>query len=236
MGIIIAPLLFFEGQQNRIYNIARSWKSIVSMTVVMIIIATVLTSFSLKWLLNLSLPFAFILAAISTPTDATATESVIHGLKMPKNILHFLRNESLFNDASGIVLLNMAVGWYLSRHLQIGYTFAGFLYSALGGIIFSIIVSSILVLLRQELLRKNLKFLVNNYNPTSALLIIYIMTPILIYYAAEAIHVSGIIAVVISGLIHNAESERIRLTNLNFIYNGSQTKHLLTDVLNCMFL
>lgn len=48
MGIIIAPLLFFEGQQNRIYNITRSWKSIVSMTVVMIIIATVLTSFSLK--------------------------------------------------------------------------------------------------------------------------------------------------------------------------------------------
>lgn len=52
MGIIIAPLLFFEGQQNRIYSIARSWRSIISITVIMIIIATTVDTLGLKWLLD----------------------------------------------------------------------------------------------------------------------------------------------------------------------------------------
>ena len=109
MGIIIAPLLFFEGQQNRIYSIARSWRSIISITVIMIIIATTVDTLGLKWLFGLSFPVSLILAAISTPTDATATESVIHGLKIPAGVSKYLKNESLFNDASGIILLNMGV-------------------------------------------------------------------------------------------------------------------------------
>lgn len=234
MGLIIAPLLFFEGQQNRLYSIARSWKSIVSITVIMILIATMFAAFSLKLTMGLSLSLSFILAAISTPTDATATESVTHGLKIPHVVEKYLKNESLFNDASGIILLNMAVSWYLSKHLQIGFTFVRFLYSAIGGIVFGLLASIVLVLIRQQLLRRNLKFVANNYDPTTAILLLYILTPILLYYAAEEIHVSGIIAVVVSGLIHNAETERSRLTNLNFIYNGFQTIRTLSDLLNCI--
>ena len=232
MGLIIAPLLFFEGQQNRLYNIARSWKSIVSITVIMILIATIVASFSLRGILGLSLPLCFILAAISTPTDATATESVVHGLKVPKKISRYLKNESLFNDASGIILLNMAIGWYLSKNLQIGYTFVQFIYSALGGIIFGSVFSILLILIRQKLLRKNLQFVSNNYNPTTAILIFYLLTPILLYYFAEEINVSGIIAVVVAGLIHNAEAERSKLTNVAFIYNNFQSVRILSDLLN----
>lgn len=232
MGLVIAPLLFFEGQQNRLYNIVRSWKSIVSLTVVMILIATIAAAFGLKFALGLSLPFSFILAAISTPTDATAAESVVHGLKMPHLVEKHLKNESLFNDASGIILLNMAVTWYLSRQLQIAHTFGTFLYSAIGGIVFGVFISAVLVLIRQQLLRHNLKFVVNNFNPTTAILILYVLTPIIVYFLAEKIHISGIIAVVVSGLIHDAETERSRLTNLNFTYNEFQTVGVLSDLLN----
>lgn len=232
MGLIIAPLLFFEGQQNRLANIARSWKSIVSITVIMILLATVVAAFGLKRLLGISLPLAFILAAISTPTDATAAESVTHGLKLPSLVEHHLKNESLFNDASGIILLNMAVTWYLSRHLEIVHTILNFLYSVIGGILFGLIISAILVLIRQQLLRKELKFIINSFNSTTAILILYLLTPILMYFAAEEIHVSGIIAVVVAGLIHNAESERSRLTNLRFTYNEHQMIETFSDLLN----
>ena len=44
--------------------------------------------------------------------------------------------------------------------------------------------------------------------------VIFFLTPLIIYFLAEEIHVSGIIAVVARrGLIHNVESERRRLTN-----------------------
>ena len=41
--------------------------------------------------------------------------------------------ESLFNDASGIILLNMGVLWYLQGSVRIGQTIWAFLYSAIGG-------------------------------------------------------------------------------------------------------
>lgn len=232
MGLVVAPLLFFEGQNNRLYNIARSWKSIISITVVMIIIATVVAAFGIKWLFGLSLPLSFILAAISTPTDATATESVTHGLKMPNRVKKHLKNESLFNDASGIILLDMAISWYVSKKLEISHTIVSFLYSAGGGILVGLGISALLVLMRQKLLRANLRFVKSSYNPTNAIIVIYVLTPFLLYFFAESIHVSGIIAVVVAGLVHRAEIERSRLTSLYITYNSFQLSGLISDILN----
>ncbi|TSO26269.1 cation:proton antiporter [Lactobacillus sp. LL6] len=232
MGLIVAPLLFFEGQNNSLYAIARRWKSIVSITVVMIIIATVVAAFGIKWLIGLALPLSFILAAISTPTDATATESVIHGLKMPSKVSKYLQNESLFNDASGIILLEMATTWYLSKKLEITHTVTSFLYSAGGGIILGLMVAGILVIFRQKLVRTDLRFVEGSYNPANALIAIYLLTPFLLYYFAEWLHVSGIIAVVVAGLVHRAEFERSRLTNVYMIYNSTQLSNFISDFLN----
>lgn len=33
MGLIVAPLLFFEGQRTRLYSILRSWRAILGLTV-----------------------------------------------------------------------------------------------------------------------------------------------------------------------------------------------------------
>nr|WP_255405344.1 cation:proton antiporter [Lactobacillus sp. UMNPBX14] len=85
LGLIVAPLLFFEGQRTRLYSILRSWRAILGLTVVMIVLATVVAGLGV-YAIGLSLPLSFILASVSTPTDATATESVIHGLKLPKKI------------------------------------------------------------------------------------------------------------------------------------------------------
>lgn len=84
IGLIVAPLLFFEGQRTRLYSVLRSWRAILGLTVVMIILATTAAGFGIYLSLGVSLPMSFILVAISTPTDATATESVTHGLKLPK--------------------------------------------------------------------------------------------------------------------------------------------------------
>lgn len=234
MGMVVAPLLFFEGQNNRLYDIVRSWKSIISITVVMIILTTVVAAFSVQWLFNLSLPLCFILAAISTPTDATATESVTHGLKMPNSVGEYLKNESLFNDASGIILLEMATSWYISKKLELVHTFTSFLYSAGGGIIIGLIIAAFLVLIRQKLLRANFNFVRSSYNPLNAISVLYILTPTLLYYGAESIHVSGIITVVVAGLVHRAEIERSRLTNIYTTYNGFQLSSLITDILNAI--
>ncbi|MBN7276014.1 cation:proton antiporter [Lactobacillus acetotolerans] len=232
LGIIVAPLLFFEAQGKRIYNIVRSWKSIIGITVIMTLIATILAAFSLKWLIGLSLPLSFILAAISTPTDATAAESVSHGLELPEKVENYLENESLLNDASGIILLNMAISWYLWQHLEIATTFINFLYSTIGGIVLGLGVSAILILIRERLVRVNLDLVTNETYAVTAITIFYVLTPALLYFLAQAIKVSGIITVVAAGLAHSAEQERSRITSINLTYNNFQITNTLTDILN----
>lgn len=151
------------------------------------------------------------------PTDAIATESVTHGLKLPKKIAFYLKDESLFNDASGIILLNMAVDWYLHQELRIGQAIGNFLYSAGGGIFLGALVATLLVFLRQESFRSKYHLSAGVAMPVE---VIFFLTPLIIYFLAEEIHVSGIIAVVAAGLIHNVESERSRLTNAFIFYNG----------------
>lgn len=54
MGLIVAPLLFFEGQRTRLYNVLRSWGAIVGLTVIMIILATITAGFGIYFSMGLS--------------------------------------------------------------------------------------------------------------------------------------------------------------------------------------
>ncbi|WWL93252.1 cation:proton antiporter [Pediococcus acidilactici] len=85
----------------------------------------------LTWLLHVTLsiaaPLALAIAAIITPTDATAFDSVIEGRKIRRVIRDTLKTESLFNDATGIVLLQAAMLWLQKGQLVIGQNLLDFL-------------------------------------------------------------------------------------------------------------
>ncbi|VDG30787.1 sodium:proton antiporter [Lactobacillus pentosus] [Lactiplantibacillus mudanjiangensis] len=232
IGLIVAPLLYFEGQNTRLNLVGRHVKEIISLTVGMVVLCAVVAGLGTHWLTGLGLPLAFILAAISTPTDATATESVTMGLVLPRREETSLKLESLFNDASGIILLNMAVLWYINGYVNYPQTLESFVYSAGGGIVFGGIVSVVIVYLRQLMLRSKLNFINNTYNNGTPLKVIYLMTPFILYFGAEALGVSGIIAVVFAGLVHNAEGERSAFTNPQLASDIYQLIGLLSDLLN----
>lgn len=102
MLLVIAPLLFFEGQRTMNYIVWEKYRNIISTAIVMAIIIAIVGMVPIHSLLGVTLPLALIIAAISTPTDATALESVSEGLSVPKRIGSMLKMESLFNDATGI--------------------------------------------------------------------------------------------------------------------------------------
>jgi CPA1 family monovalent cation:H+ antiporter len=54
-------------------------------------------------------PLALALAAIVTPTDAVAVKSMTGNNDMPKGVGEALELESLFNDATGLVMLDLAL-------------------------------------------------------------------------------------------------------------------------------
>ncbi|MCG0755392.1 Na(+)/H(+) antiporter [Lactiplantibacillus plantarum] len=232
IGLIVAPLLYFEGQNTRLNLVGRHVREIVSLTVGMVILCAVMAGLGTSLLAGVGLPLAFILAAISTPTDATATESVTMGRVLPQREQTSLKLESLFNDASGIILLNMAILWYVNGYINYSQTLWDFVYAAGGGIAFGGLVSGLIVYIRQLMLRSKLNFINNTYNNGTPLKVIYLMTPFVLYFGAEALGVSGIIAVVFAGLVHNAEGERSALANPQLASDIYQLIGLLSDILN----
>ncbi|TGD22964.1 sodium:proton antiporter [Companilactobacillus suantsaicola] len=225
LGLIIAPLLFFEGQATQLRVVGQEIKHIIQTAVFLVLLCMIFAEFSVHLFAGISLPLAFILAAVSTPTDATAMESVTNGLKVPKEEGTFLKMESLFNDASGIILLNMAALWYANGYVNYTETLRDFLISAVGGVVFGFLSAFIIVLFRQVIIR-------SSFNSLNAQNILYIVTPLVIYFLAEKIHVSGIIAVVCAGLVHNAEAQRSKLTNAPQVHQGMGLVSLITETFN----
>lgn len=73
---IVAPLIYFEGQSTRINLIGKRLRQILETAVLLVIVGTVFAGFSVS-LLGIPLVLAFLMGALSTPTDATATESIL---------------------------------------------------------------------------------------------------------------------------------------------------------------
>lgn len=221
---VVAPLIYFEGQSTRINLIGKKLRQILETAVLLVVIGTVFAGFSVS-LLGIPIALAFLMGALSTPTDATATESVSENLIVPERQENILKMESLFNDASGIILVTAMALWVKNGHLNYQQTFFDFLGSAGGGIIIGIVAALVMISFRQFLGRINR----NAYN---AQILLFISTPFFIYFVAEELKVSGIIAVVCAGLMQNSESARSRFITPRQFHNGLVLLRLLQEILN----
>lgn len=227
MILLVAPLLFYEGQATAFSFVRHHLKVIVGITVIMVALSTLLAGFSLHYFLGLSLPLAFVMAAISTPTDATATASVSEGLELPKKTNSLLKLESLFNDASGLVLLQATAVWLVLDELSIRHIMTDFFISAIGGVLVGFIISMLLMYFRQHILRVFI-------NTVSIQTLIYLVTPFMIYIIAEELHLSGIIAVVVSGLLHNSEERVALFADARQNFTAREFQRVFADLLNSL--
>jgi Na+/H+ antiporter len=138
-----------------------------------------------------ALPLAagFCLGAIVSPPDAVAAKAILQRLPVPPRLVTILEGESLVNDASGLMLYRMAAATTLTgvfnwsdAALMFGQLTAG---GVAVGAVAGLTANAIVTRLRDAQL--------------------IILTSFLLAYAtyigAEALHVSGVLAVVTTGLI-----------------------------------
>src|SRR5699024_8862117 len=131
------------------------------------------------------------LGAIITPTDAVAVTSITNKMLVPSVVMDTLENESLFNDASGIVALNLAIAAAVTGQFSLISGIGNFLYVFFGSIVVGEILSSIIVSLRLRLINMHV-------DAPSVMFPFTLLTPFVVYLISEAIGVSGILAVVVT--------------------------------------
>lgn len=227
MMVVIAPLMFNDGQNQSFRYLTSNYKSIFSISVVLALVTVLIAGGLLHLALPMafSLSLAFVLAAIITPTDAVAVKSLTSNMTVPENVNGALEYESLFNDASGIVLLDLSLAAYRSGEFSVSHGLWIFAYVFFGGIIFGAIMGDLLIALRQRLMR-------NHVDIGSIVIPINVMTPIVVYWLAEELHFSGILAVVSAGIVHSILYDRLRLTSTKVQMATTTIWNIISDALN----
>lgn len=225
--LIIAPLMFNDGQNTSARQLSRRLSQILSMAVYLALITVLILGFGLHLLLphSFSLPVAFMLAAIITPTDAVAVKSLTTTVEMPENVNMTLEHESLFNDASGIVLFGLAESALSSGQFSLIHGIWTFVYVFFGGILFGALIGALLINLRTTLMSRHVDI-------ASIVIPINVMTPIIIYWLAEELHLSGILAVVAAGIMHSILYDRLHLTSTKVQISTNTIWAIISNALN----
>jgi monovalent cation/hydrogen antiporter len=188
--LVIPPLLYSAARRSSLLAIRANWRPITSLSVVLVL----LTAFAVGALASLvapGLPFAAAMAlgAAVAPPDPVAALSIGRRAGLPPRLMTLIGGEGLLNDATALTTLQIAIAATVGGGFSLAYAAGKFVLAAAGGLLIGAAVGYVLRLAR-HLLRDPL---VAN---TASL-----ATPFLAYLAGEEAHVSGVLAVVIAGLM-----------------------------------
>ena len=148
-------------------------------------------------LTGLPWPAAFVLGAIISPTDAIAATAIANRLRVPQRIVTILEGESLVNDATALVAYRFAIAAMVTGRFSLSEASGGFILVALGGTGIGLAVGWLAGRVQRRL------------DDPPIQITISLLTPFAAYIPAERFHVSGVLAVVASGLFLGWRAPRI---------------------------
>ena len=161
-----------------------------------------------------------VLGAVVAPTDAIAASAIAKRVGLPKRLVDILEGESLLNDASALLALEFGLVLLVGGETPT-FTFGAFrlIYLTAIGILIGLVIGAIVHAVEHRI----------DDGPIEISL--SILTPYVAYLTADAIHASGVLAVVACGLYLSRQSSHIfspavRLQawavweSLTFVLNG----------------
>ncbi len=186
---ILPPLLYSAALDSSAIQIRTNVRSIALLAVGLVLFSTACIGLVAWWLVpGLPLGAALALAAVVAPPDAVAAVSIGRHLGLPRRVMTVLSGESLFNDATALTALRVAVGAGVGTSFSLTAALGGFLLTAAGGVVLGAVLGRVVHQVRLRLRDPRLE---------SAL---GLVVPFAAYALAEEIHVSGVLAVVMTGL------------------------------------
>ena len=226
LAMVIGPLLFREAEEADITSVLKHWRIIVYLIFPVIFIST-LSLGALAHFLWLSLPLAACLAvgAALGPTDLVAFASLSERFRFPKRVSNILKGEGLLNDASGLVAFQMALAAWTTGTFSLSQAGTSLALSILGGFVVGFVTAMVNRFLHSFLLSVRATDIASE-------LLLELSLPLMTFFIAEEIHVSGIIAVVVAGILKASRFKKITLLEAQVDTVTDTVWHTVTFMLN----
>lgn len=226
LALVIGPLLFREAQESDITSILKHWRIVLYLIFPVIFIST-LSIGGLAHVLWVSLPLAACVAvgAALGPTDLVAFASLSERFTFSKRISNILKGEGLLNDASGLVAFRMALIAWTTGAFSLSQAGSSLAISIIGGFAIGFLTAIINRFLHTFLLSVRITDIASE-------LLLELSLPLLTFYLAENLHVSGIIAVVVAGILKASRFKKINLLEAQVDTVTETVWHTVTFILN----
>ena len=185
----LPPLLYAATAKLSVFDFRRNITATLLMSIVLVLFTTATAGLTAWWLLpGATLAQGLALGAVVAPPDAVAATALGHRLGLPRKITSLLEGESLVNDATALVTLGVVVGAFTAR-VDVGDVAVDIVRSAGGGIGIGIVAAFVLVQVRKRV-----------DDPVLDTLLSF-AAPYIAFLPAEQIHASGVLSVVVTGIV-----------------------------------
>lgn len=200
--LLFLPPLLFEAAWSISFKEMRKWWRIIGSFAFLVVFFTALSVAVVTnhFIPGFTIAFGFLLGGIVSPPDAVSTGAILKFVKIPKSTTAILEGESLLNDASSLIIFRFALIAIGTGQFFWQQAALSFLWMVLGGAAIGLLLGWLFV--------KAHKWL-----PTDAPsdITLTLIEPYILYWVAEELHCSGVLAVVCGGLYLSAK----RLVFLN---------------------
>lgn len=186
LALFVAPVLLdaaFDASQR---DLRTNWRAVAGLAVGAVVLTVVIVAVVAHALVP-GLPWAAAIAlgAIVAPPDAAAATAVLKQLRPPHRLLVILEGESLFNDASALLIYRFAVG-AVATGLVSGWTFGGTLVLvSVGSVALGLALSWVLFRVMPHI------------HDVATAVIVQFCTTFAVWILAERLHLSGILTTVV---------------------------------------
>lgn len=202
--VVLPPLLYAASEELPWRDLRAVWRP-VTVLAVGLVLASAAAVAAVTWAVGaVPASMAFVLGAVLASTDPVAVSALGRRLSLPPRVQALVQAESLFNDATSLVLFQIAVSIAVARTAKtimagsvLLHGAGQFAVLAAGGATVGGVIAAGVIPVRRRVTDPVLET------------VLALVTPYAAYVFGEALHVSPVMAVIVAGLAIGRRRDRI---------------------------
>ena len=192
--IFLPPLLYDTGVFISPRDLRRNAGPIALLAVGLVIVTMAAVALVAHLVAGLAWAPAFVLGATVSSTDPTVVSALAEHVQLPRRVLAIIEGEGLFNDACGLVLFRIALAAVVTGAFSPVLAVPSFIITAAGGLALGWGIGWVAGRIRRSVENPQIEITLS------------LLTPYAAWIPAEALGVSGVLAVVAAGIYIGQES------------------------------
>lgn len=189
LALFVPPLLFEAALHVEFHKLRSDLLPVLTLAVPGVLLSALIVG-GLLTLAGMSFPVALLFGALISATDPVAVVATFRAVGAPKRLTTLVEGESLFNDGTSVVLFNIFLALVITQHFSLAEGMFEFLKEVIGGVTVGVILGYFIAAIIAR---------IDDY------LIEITLTTVLAYGSyllADSFHFSGVLAVVVAGLVN----------------------------------